>query len=348
MNLKSLILPLIVLMSPASLAFGQIDLVWNTPNNQMVEVPRGGSFQFEAQGTVGGIFDAILAIDSSGSMNDPSGATAPNGGTRLGDWVYSSAKTIVQSLDGRNRLGIVEFNRSATLHSGLFQLDQSIGELTHREAILDSLDSIQWRGSTNLVRPLSTSAAALWGAQQDPAREQHVILVTDGLPTYTDPNGRRQRASEVANKVEDLLRDGITAVHAVAFPGANLANLEDWTTIGNGILADGTDVNNLERAMEEVFGSIESLDRLDIILPDGTELLDFQPNLDGSFSIFGEIKEGENMFTARAISRSGLESTATLTVFGYSAVPEPSSTAIVGLFALAVLGRRKRKPLQLG
>jgi hypothetical protein len=327
----------------------QVDVDWTT-SDQSVEIPNGTSTNFNAAGSIGigGTYDAIIAIDSSSSMRDPAGATASNGGTTIGDWVYSAAESIIQSLDHRIRVGVVEFNRSATLHSSIDQLGAISGGITHRQSLIDSFDNIDIGGSTNLVRAISTSANSLLAAQQNPSIEQNIILVSDGIPTYADGNGRRQTRQHVRDAVSSVFDMGIESVHTIGFPNSNSEFLEELSVLGNGLFADGSNLGNLNNAFAEIFNSIESVERLDVILPDGTELSDLDFDLDGSFAISGDIYRGENIFTARVTSTTGVVTESRLTVTGFSAVPEPSSA--LGIFSLG-LGfatvRRRRERLQI-
>ncbi len=337
-------------LSLAGIAFvsgsvvGQVPLEWTTPNNFKVSVPQSGSITFEAFGSVGGSYDAILAIDSSGSMADPAGQTAPNGGSQIGDWVISAAEGLISNLDPRVRLGIVEFDSNAVLHAPIEQLGWINDGTTHRENLIASLGTIDRTGSTNLVRPFARSATELLTAQQSSLSQQHIVLVSDGQINWADGNGRRQTQQHVRDEVERVFGLGIESVNTIGFPGSNEGFLQDLAALGGGIYADGTDVNNLATAFETVFNQLGSLRRLELELPDGTILSDFEPGLDGNFSVVGDIREGNNLFIARAYSSSNQVTEATLNVIGVSSIPEPTSCLLlVGLSAGCLLRRRRSR-----
>jgi len=60
-------------------------------------------------------------------------------------------------------------------------------------------------------------------------------------------------------------------------------------------------------------------------------LLDSAYTSDGTFSITGDVFEGEKVFTARLTTTSGRVIYTPLTVTGITAVPEPSQLAVIFL-----------------
>ena len=130
-----------LLMNPCTMR-AEIAPSWTTPNNSMVTVPVGGSSPFQAAGNVSIFFDAMLVVDTSGSMNTNTGQTAPNGGTRRGDWVLAGADGLVDVLHDDIRLGLVDFDLDSLLVAPLAPLGPPDAVPSHRQALKTALRSL--------------------------------------------------------------------------------------------------------------------------------------------------------------------------------------------------------------
>lgn len=133
----------------------------------------------------------VLAIDTSSSMGEPSGSSAP--GTPPAATKLEAAKTAAQGFidvleagGGRHRVALVTFNATAALAS---PLEASVPEL--RAAI----GAMEIGAGTRIDRALGTSMDVL--AAADDGERKTVVLLTDGRPDV----GTEESALEAASSL---------------------------------------------------------------------------------------------------------------------------------------------------
>lgn len=303
-----------------------------TGNNQEVLLPGSGFEMFEVAGNVAGFFEVILAFDTSGSMAFDAGDTAPNGGSRRFDFAVAGTEALVEGLDDRIRLGLVEFDGVPSLTTEISALGQVSETETHRTELIADVNSLLPDGTngTDIAAAIEFS-----GNQFDfnaSSLSRHIVLVSDG----------EQLSGDAASAVETVFGLGLDSFNAVGLPGADNAFLEELTNVGAGTFVDGSDLTDLVDEFSTILSSIEQLERLDIFLPDGSVLENVQTTLNGDFQISGNIFSGQNTFVARATSNLGNETFAELNVVGVSAVPEPASSMAVFAFCVCISLKRRK------
>jgi hypothetical protein len=307
---------------------------WTTPNNTMVTVTAGGSVPFHAAGNVSIFFDAMLVVDTSGSMNTNTGQTAPNGGTRRGDWVLGGAEALVDVLDDEIRLGLVDFDLDSLLALPLAMLGPPDALPSHRQAMKTALRALDRVGGTDFAQAIDFTAEYLANV---PGNSKHIVVVSDGDSPSTEARMATMNATA----------SGIDSVSAVGLPGADAVLMREIAELGNGVYVDGTNLGALVDGFKSILDDAETLTQLDITLPDGSILENVAVGADGAFAIDGLIRQGNNLFRARATSNLGNIGFADLNVIG-GVIPEPATAAVLfcagAMMALPLrLNRGKRR-----
>jgi hypothetical protein len=128
--------------------------------------------------------DVVLVVDVSGSM--AAEANVPGEAERTGlsvlDLVKHAAKTILESMDSRDRLGIVTFGARSTVVQGLMSVAYE-----NRKTMLDNIDSMRANGATNLWHGILDGFKVL----REAPRSHNVpalMVLTDGLPNHMCPS----------------------------------------------------------------------------------------------------------------------------------------------------------------
>ncbi|KAI1134649.1 hint-domain-containing protein [Hypoxylon sp. FL0543] len=134
--------------------------------------------------------DIVLVIDVSGSMQQPAPAkmngddgrpSSENFGLSILDMVKHAARTILSTLDERDRLGIVTFSRDATVIQKLLPMTIGNKKLTESNIEVMTPESI-----TNLWHGIQ-KGIGLFDGEEDTGRVPAVMILTDGLPNYMCP-----------------------------------------------------------------------------------------------------------------------------------------------------------------
>ena len=114
--------------------------------------------------------DTILIVDTSASMS----------GEKL-DKVKSDSIDLIQKAlqDNNNRIGIIEFNDTASIVSNL---SNDISDLTNK------INSLTTSGNTNYYQALVKLDEILNNYQKEQNRELTVLFLTDGYPNVATPN----------------------------------------------------------------------------------------------------------------------------------------------------------------
>jgi hypothetical protein len=290
---------------------------WTTPNNTMVTVPAGGSLPFQTAGNVSIFFDAMLVVDTSGSMNTNTGQTAPNGGTRRGDWVLGGAEALVDALDDEIRLGLVDFDLDSLLVAPLAPLGPPAAVPSHRQALKTALRALDRVGGTDFAQAIDFTAEYLANVPGG-GNSKHIVVVSDGDSSSTEARMATMNA----------IAAGVDSVNAVGLPGADAVLMREIADLGNGVFVDGTNLGALVDGFKLILNDAETLTRLDITLPDGSTLENVAVGADGAFTIDGLIRQGNNLFRATATSNLGNIAFADLNGIG-GVIPEPATVALL-------------------
>ncbi|KAL7919342.1 hint domain-containing protein [Trichoderma austrokoningii] len=127
--------------------------------------------------------DVVLVIDISGSMC--SAAPVPGEGEDTGlsvlDLTKHAAFTIIESMDERDRLGIVTFETESRIVQPLEPMTDG-----NKEQARKRIRALKPMGSTNLWHGM-LDGIKLFEGQQDSARVPAVMVLTDGEPNHMCP-----------------------------------------------------------------------------------------------------------------------------------------------------------------
>lgn len=139
--------------------------------------------------------DIVLVIDVSGSMNaeapmprdpnNPEGDSEASPGESTGlsvlDLVKHSCRTILTSMNKRDRLSIIKFSSTTTVLQGLeFMTDSD------KEKALENVEKLQVEGSTNLWHALMASFKVFKDAKKV-GNVPAIMVLTDGKPNHMCP-----------------------------------------------------------------------------------------------------------------------------------------------------------------
>ncbi|KAK0744315.1 Hh protein intein-like-domain-containing protein [Apiosordaria backusii] len=141
--------------------------------------------------------DLVLSIDVSGSMGADAPVPAKNGaggehyGLSVLDLVRHAAKTILETLDEGDRLGIVTFSSNSKVVRKLTSVTQS-----NRAKILKELDALQPLSMTNLWHGIrdglslfeNDPKAANDSGSPGSGRVPALLVLTDGMPNHQCPS----------------------------------------------------------------------------------------------------------------------------------------------------------------
>lgn len=145
--------------------------------------------------------DICCVVDVSDSMGveamiqDSPGITVTHGLSVL-DVVKHALRTIVHNLGEHDRLSVVAFADNAKVAFNLTPMGEDGKRVAERH-----LSGLHTDGMTNLWAGLQMGIEVLQAAQE-PGRLQHLMLLTDGLPTYNPPRGIMPMLKRLREKAE--------------------------------------------------------------------------------------------------------------------------------------------------
>ncbi|KAG6018641.1 hypothetical protein E4U41_003688 [Claviceps citrina] len=127
--------------------------------------------------------DIVLVIDVSTSMNDD--ATVPGEAERTGlsvmDLTKHAALTILETLNEKDRLGIVTFGTRSTMVQSLTYMDRD-----RKDAARDKIKTLSPIGSTNLWHGIQ-NGIRVFDESLDNGNVRAMMVLTDGMPNHMCP-----------------------------------------------------------------------------------------------------------------------------------------------------------------
>ncbi|PGH02577.1 hypothetical protein GX51_04604 [Blastomyces parvus] len=159
--------------------------------------------------------DIVLCIDVSYSMSssaplpttDDSGKREETGLSVL-DLTKHAARTIIETLNDSDRLGVVGFSTDAKVIYNISNMNED-----NKKAALKAVEALQPLASTNLWHGLKLSLEALEEVVPIPQNVQALYVLTDGMPNHMCP-----RQGYVA-KLRSILqqKDRLPMIHTFGF-----------------------------------------------------------------------------------------------------------------------------------
>ncbi|KAI1388121.1 hint-domain-containing protein [Hypoxylon trugodes] len=158
--------------------------------------------------------DIVLVIDVSGSMQVPAPAkmndefgrlSKENFGLSILDMVKHAARTILKSLDERDRLGIVTFSAEARVLQKLLPMTPDNKKLAN-----DNIEKMEPEYSTNLWHGIQ-KGVGLFEGEENTGRVPAVMILTDGQPNHMCP------AQGYISKMRSIWEKLPAAIHTFGF-----------------------------------------------------------------------------------------------------------------------------------
>jgi Mg-chelatase subunit ChlD len=128
--------------------------------------------------------DIVLAIDVSGSMSTEAPAPAANpsqserNGLTVLDLTKHAARTILENLDERDRLGIVTFSTEAKVVQQLLPMTKK-----NKKGAWDRIEKLKVESMTNLWHGI-LEGIKLFDDDERPNCVPAIMVLTDGLPNH--------------------------------------------------------------------------------------------------------------------------------------------------------------------
>jgi Ca-activated chloride channel homolog len=315
-----------VAMLSAGAANAGVATSWSTLSGSSFDVGSiiSLSGNANATGLVGGTgLDLALVLDSSGSM------AASEGGQSRNLWLKEASIALVNALpQGSTSVSVVDFDSSATTLRPLTPLSTGKGD------VVDAINRLNASGGTNIPIGIQRAQLELTGPGATAGRVQMMVVVSDG-ESEGSPSGAAASA----------LTFGVEAVHAVGIPGHSPLTMQGIAAAGNGVYTDGSNIANLVSIFNGTGGNLVGIDRVDVLMNDGTLRSNVAIDGLGNFTLSGvSVQAGANTFVATAYDSLGNRASATLNLVGsVTAVPEAELHVLMasGLMLLGVFARRR-------
>ncbi|KAI1333516.1 hint-domain-containing protein [Xylariaceae sp. FL0016] len=155
-----------------------------------VEPPVDPSFELSGEHVP---CDIVLVIDVSGSMSDPApppangnceGKPVEDNGLSVLDLTKHAARTILETLNEGDRLGIVTFNHDAQVIQGLQHMT-----VENKRNALASIDRMRAWNTTNIWRGIREGVRLFSNKASDNGAVPALMVLTDGQPNILPENG---------------------------------------------------------------------------------------------------------------------------------------------------------------
>lgn len=321
----------LMLVPAAALAAPSVQ--WNSPADHSTftvgtnVTPTGNATGFL---TGGDGLDLALVLDASGSMT----LNATSGGvtqSRL-KWQAEAAIALVNSLPKVNTaVAVIQYASSATI-----RLD--LTPTTSADDIVAAINAVPASGLTATGAGIALAEDHL-NALGTTGRSKQMVVISDGA--WNSGTNPITAATNAKNN------SGII-VHGVVIPGGTATEMQNIATAGGGSFFDArTDqgLQDLLALFEGTGGTLVGVDKVEVILPDGTVISNALTDAFGNFSVNWDIVLGDNPFKAIATFSDGTVLEADLNLKGVTGViPLPASLWLLigGLGALFGLHRRRR------
>ena len=320
----------LVLLPAAAVASPSVQ--WTSPpNNSTYLVGTGVTPTGLASGFLdpGVGLDLALVLDASGSM----GTNATSGGVTKSRllWQAEAAIALVNSLSKVNTaVAVIQYGNSASL-------SLELTPTTSATDIVNAINAIPASGLTATGDGIALAEGHL-NAKGTTGRSKQMVVISDGQRnTGVDP----VTAAGNANTNSGIV------VHGVVIPGGTPTEMQNIANAGGGTFFDArTDagLQSLLALFSGTGGTLVGVDKVEVILPDGTVVPNALTDPFGNFSVNWNIELGNNPFKAIATFTDGSTRVADLNLVGVSGViPLPASMWLLlgGLGALVGLRRRK-------
>ncbi|KAK8062125.1 inter-alpha-trypsin inhibitor heavy chain H3 [Apiospora hydei] len=171
--------------------------------------------------------DIVLVLDVSASMAEFAPIMKPgerdeNPGCTVLDIVKHAARTIIHTLDEKDRLGLVTFSTVAKARRPLLPMTPE-----NKKSIENIINGLQTESGTNMWRGLERGLE-LFNVESDTNRVPALMLLTDGLPNQGEPAGGYAQALRARGPL-------LTTIYTFGFgPSIKSGLLSTMAEIGGG------------------------------------------------------------------------------------------------------------------
>jgi hypothetical protein len=197
----------------------------------------------------------LLVVDKSGSMKDPTSAGSSR--TKLQD-AKDALNMMIDQGEGQIRFGWLQFPSDSSCGAGDVSVqcaDDSASTIRSR------ISSLSANGGTPTGPSLNNANA--YDGMHDEDRNNFVVLLTDGMPTCPNGNGRQENEAD-----NTLALNAVTSLHAGGVDTFVIGLGEDINSSNPTLLNDMADAGGRPRAGGTKYYQANSLSDLEQALQD--------------------------------------------------------------------------------